>query len=118
MARPHKNIDRKQFENLCGLQCTHDEICQFFEITDKTLTGWCKRTYGKGFSEVFADKRGTGKIALRRNQFELSKRNAAMAIWLGKQYLDQRDDVYNHNDGELPVINIVGLKTDAADTGK
>lgn len=93
MARPRKEIDRKQFENLCGLQCTKEEICAFFELTDKTLESWCKRTYDKGFSEVFREKRGLGKISLRRSQFELAKKNATMAIWLGKQYLDQRDQV-------------------------
>lgn len=93
MARPLKEIDRKQFENLCGLQCTKEEICAFFELTDKTLENWCKRTYNKGFSEVFREKRGIGKISLRRAQFELAKKNATMAIWLGKQFLNQRDQV-------------------------
>lgn len=32
MARPLKEIDKKQFENLCGLQCTLEEICGFFDI--------------------------------------------------------------------------------------
>ena len=91
MARPRTEIDKKQFENLCGLQCTKEEICAFFELTDKTLESWCKRTYEKGFSEVFREKRGIGKISLRRSQFELAKKNANMAIWLGKQYLEQRD---------------------------
>lgn len=93
MARPLKEIDKKQFENLCGLQCTKEEICAFFELTDKTLESWCKRTYNKGFSEVFREKRGIGKISLRRAQFELAKKNATMAIWLGKQFLNQRDQV-------------------------
>ena len=93
MARPRKEIDKKQFENLCGLQCTKEEICAFFEITDKTLDGWCKRTYNLGFSDVFREKRGIGRISLRRSQFELAKKNAAMAIWLGKQYLSQCDQV-------------------------
>lgn len=91
MARPRKEIDQKNFENLCGLQCTKDEICSFFELTDKTLESWCKRTYGAGFSEVFKLKRGKGKISLRRAQFQLAQKNANMAIWLGKQYLGQRD---------------------------
>ena len=30
-------------------------------------------------------------MSLRRNQFELSKVNATMAIFLGKQYLGQSD---------------------------
>lgn len=95
MARPRKEIDNKSFESLCGLQCTKEEICSFFEVTDKTLEGWCKRTYGLGFSEVFRQKRGLGKISLRRAQFELAKKNAAMAIFLGKQYLGQKDDGAN-----------------------
>jgi hypothetical protein len=66
---------------------------RFFEITDKTLDGWCKRTYNMSFSDVFREKRGIGRISLRRSQFELAKKNAAMAIWLGKQYLNQSDQV-------------------------
>lgn len=93
MARPRKEIDQKQFENLCGLQCTLEEICGWFDITDKTLDSWCKRTYGKSFSEVFREKRGLGKISLRRSQWRLAEKNANMAIWLGKQYLGQREQV-------------------------
>ena len=103
MARPRKEIDKNQFENLCGLQCTQEEICGWFEITDKTLTSWCKRTYGKSFSEVFREKRGRGKIALRRNQFRLAEKNAAMAIWLGRNYLGQtdRNDIMDTKDINL-----------------
>lgn len=93
MARPLKEIDQKQFENLCGLQCTKEEICEWFGITDKTLDSWCKRTYSANFSEVFKQKRGTGKISLRRAQMRLAEKNATMAIWLGKQMLGQRDNV-------------------------
>lgn len=92
MARPKKEINKKEFEKLCGLQCTKKEMCCFFDITDKTLESWCKRTYKKGFSEIFEEKRGLGKISLRRNQFRLAEKNANMAIWLGKQYLGQKDD--------------------------
>lgn len=91
MGRRPKEIDQKQFENLCGLQCTYDEICSWFDVTDKTLNSWCKRTYGKNFSDVFREKRGRGKISLRRTQWELAKKNASMAIFLGKQYLGQSD---------------------------
>ena len=92
MARPRKEIDQKQFEALCGLQCTLPEFCDALDVTDKTLDSWCKRTYGKHFSEVFAQKRGRGKISLRRMQWRLAEKNATMAIWLGKQYLGQRDE--------------------------
>ena len=85
MARPRKEIDQKNFESLCGLQCTKEEICGFFDVTDKTLENWCKRTYKAGFSEVFRQKRGKGKISLRRNQFRLRK-----------QYLGQKEQANEH----------------------
>lgn len=93
MARPRKNIDQKQFENLCALQCTEEEICGWFDICSDTLNSWCKRTYKQGFSETFKQKRGKGKISLRRHQWRLAESSASMAIWLGKQYLGQRDQI-------------------------
>lgn len=92
MARPRKEIDKKQFEGLCQLQCTQEEMCGFFDVDDVTLNSWCKRTYKMRFSEVFKLKRGTGRISLRRNQWRLAETNAAMAIFLGKQYLGQSDN--------------------------
>ena len=91
MGRPRKEIPQKEFEKLCGLQCTKSEICCFFDITEKTLETWCKRTYKMGFSQVFAIKREFGKISLRRSQFQLAQKNASMAIFLGKNYLGQTD---------------------------
>ena len=107
-GRPPKEIDQKQFENLCGLQCTLEEICGWFDVTDKTLDSWCKRTYNASFSEVFKQKRGNGKISLRRMQWRLAEKNATMAIWLGKQYLDQRDIVEQNitSDGVKVIIDV------------
>ena len=93
MARPRKEIDQKQFENLCGLQCTLEEICGWVDVCSDTLETWCKRTYKRSFSEVFAQKRGAGKISLRRSQWRLAEKNATMAIFLGKQFLGQRDNI-------------------------
>lgn len=90
-GRPLKQINQIEFEKLCVLQCTQEEICGWFGVTDKTLNSWCKRTYEQSFSEIFKEKRGVGKISLRRAQFQLAEKNANMAIWLGKQYLGQSD---------------------------
>jgi hypothetical protein len=91
MGRPRADIDKTQFEKLCALQCTEEEILAWFHISDKTLCSWCKRTYGKSFSEIFKEKRKVGKISLRRSQFRLAEKSAAMAIFLGKNYLGQTD---------------------------
>lgn len=98
MGRPLKEYDKKTFEDLVGLGCTQEEICWFFrDGTGKTanvdtLSRWCKRTYGQTFQE-YVRKNGAMalKIRLRQNQLELSKKNAAMAIFLGKNWLGQRD---------------------------
>ena len=97
-------IDKKQFENLCGLQCTLLEICDFFDVEDDTLNSWCKKTYGTTFSEVFKLKRGKGQISLRRMQWKLAEKNTAMAIFLGKQYLGQKDKIEYTDDG-MKAIN-------------
>lgn len=90
-GRPRKEIEKEAFEKLCGLQCTEVEICGFFGVTDKTLARWCDEKYGEKFSEVFKKYSQDGKISLRRVQFRLAEKSPAMAIWLGKQYLGQRD---------------------------
>ena len=99
MGRPKINIDKKIFENLCAIQCTEIEICGCFDCCEDTLNKWCKENYrnedGKPmtFSEVFAEKRQKGRASLRRLQFRLAEKSATMAIWLGKQYLGQKDQV-------------------------
>ena len=91
MPRPRKEIDQEQFEKLCGLQCTKEEIAGWFDCSDDTIENWCKKTYKENFSAVFAKKREAGRISLRRMQWHLAEKNAAMAIFLGKNYLGQTD---------------------------
>ena len=94
-----KIMDVKTFESLCAIQCTKDEICAVLGIDEKTLTKQCKKQYSKPFSEVFTQKRKTGKASLRRSQWTLaSGGNATMLIWLGKQYLQQSDKLEQKND--------------------
>jgi len=99
-GRPKKNFDKKVFQDLVGLGCTQEEICWFFrDETGKsanidTLTRWCKREFGMTFQEYFRQNGCMAlKIQLRRNQMNLSKSSAAMAIFLGKQYLGQTDKI-------------------------
>lgn len=91
MARPRKEINQKQFESLCAIQCTEEEICAVLGVSDKTLDKWCHKTYKQSFSVVFREKRQGGKASLRRNQWKQAEHNPTMAIWLGKQYLGQKD---------------------------
>ena len=104
-GRPKKVINQAQFEAMCGIQCTEKEICDVLDVTDKTLTRWCKETYKLSFSEIYKKKSASGKMSLRRMQFKLAERNASMAIFLGKQYLGQRDIVENTNDDQMQKVN-------------
>lgn len=97
-GRPPINFDRKQFIDLVALGCNQEEICWFFRNeTGKvanidTLSRWCKREFGVTFQEYSKQNSLMAlKIQLRRNQFEMSKHSVPMAIWLGKQYLGQKD---------------------------
>ena len=90
-GRPQKKIDKKQFEDLCGLQCTLIEIAGWFDCSEDTKERWCKREYQETFAEAYKKRSAKGKMSLRRAQFRLAEKNATMAIWLGKQYLGQVD---------------------------
>jgi hypothetical protein len=92
-GRPYVNIDKDEFEKLCSMQCTQEEICGWFGIDENSVNAWCKRNYnGRSFSEIFKEKRQGGKCSLRRKQWLMADTNAAMAIFLGKNILGQSDD--------------------------
>ena len=98
-----------------GIGCTQEEICFMFRGDDgkpidvNTLSRWCERTFGINFAEYAKQNRAlTLKIKLRQNQLKLSEKSAAMAIWLGKQYLNQKDvpetSVQIEDDGFLDAL--------------
>lgn len=91
MGRPKKQISKTTFEKLCAMQCTISEVCAFLDVTEKPLEAWCKETYGMTFSKVFEQKREGGKVSLRRMQWQHAEKSPSMAIFLGKNYLNQRD---------------------------
>ena len=107
MGRPRKEIAQDQFEKLCGLMCTKAEIAGWFKCSEDTIENWCKRTYGSTFSAAFKEHSADGKISLRRYQFELAKKSAAMAIFLGKNYLGQRDVVEQNSN-----VNVLSQASD------
>ncbi len=93
LARPKKVINQKQFESLCAIQCTKEEICNILEVTEKTLQNWCKETYNEDFSLVFRQKKAGGKMSLRRKQWEIAQKgNSTMLVWMGKNMLKQSDN--------------------------
>lgn len=121
MGRPRKEINKTEFEKLCFLQCTRNEFCAWFDVSDETLNKWCKENYdGRTFLAVFQEKRENGLISLRRTQFQLAEKSPAMAIFLGKNLLGQTDKVEQTvNDVSVPKRITVNFSNEkgAADNG-
>ena len=97
-GRPKIEIDLEQVEKLGMLQCTYSECGAWFGVHESTLK--------KNPEFITAYKKGSekGKISLRRKQFKLAEKNTSMAIWLGKQYLGQREpttEQFTEDESEL-----------------
>jgi hypothetical protein len=90
-GRPKIQIDKRQFETMCAILCTEVEICNVLDISEDTLNRWCKSEYSMTFAETYKKLSANGKASLRRMQFKLAEKSAAMAIFLGKNYLGQTD---------------------------
>lgn len=116
-GRPQVEIDRDTFEKLCVLQCTKQDIANWFECSEDSIERWAKREYGETFAVVFAQKRQKGKVSLRRMQWaSAEKGNVTMLIWLGKQYLGQKDqqgiEISNSKEKFAEVLDVWSKKRD------
>jgi hypothetical protein len=98
-------IDQKVFENLCSIQCTLAEIAAVIGCSEDTVERWCVRTYKEGFAETYKKKSQKGKASLRRLQFKHAETNPTMAIWLGKQWLGQRDQMEVEASGKVTIVD-------------
>ena len=113
-GRPIKLISAEGeifIEKMAGLMCTDEEIAAMMSdererISVDVLTN---DNNGATFAECKEKGQARGKASLRRNQFKLSETNAAMAIFLGKNWLGQTDkqDVKADIDGGSIVFNIM-----------
>lgn len=92
-GRPRKVINQKQFEGLCHIQCTIEEVCAVLDVDESTLERWCKEVYGTTFAKVFKQKRDMGKMSLRRHGFEMAKTNPSVHIFYAKNFLGMTDKV-------------------------
>ena len=117
MGRPKKVISQREFEEMCKIQCTHEEICAILGVSVPTLEAWCKETYGTTFFKVFEQKRAGGKKSLRRAGFELAQCNPTVHIFYAKNYLGMTDKVETKVEFEDDGF-IAALKGQAQDTFK
>lgn len=92
-GRKRIDIDQDQFEALCEIFATKEEIAHVFRCSEDTIDRWVKRTYKDNFAVVYKKLSIGGKTSIRRAQFELMKKSVPMAIFLGKNYLGQKDHI-------------------------
>lgn len=103
MARPKIQIDEQQVFKLAKLQCTHQEIASFFNVSTDTIV--------RHFADIILKGREIGKTSLRRAQYKYAiKGNPTLLIWLGKQYLGQTEKIEKDTDS-----NLINQELDFAD---
>ena len=94
-GRPRFVLDYALIERMAAIQCTDYEIAMLVEMTRE---GFSKRKRDDP-ELLHAIEKGyeNGKRSLRHAQFKAALNgNPTMMIWLGKQYLGQRDSVERH----------------------
>jgi hypothetical protein len=87
-GRPSKvgEIDREVVWRLATLQCTLREIGDAVGVSHEQIR--------KHFGDLVEKGRSVGKKSLRRAQFEKAMNgDSRMLVWLGKQYLSQKDSI-------------------------
>ena len=110
MARPKINIDWHKVDNLLKAPCDGVGIAGILGIHPDTLYLACQEQFKMGFSEYSQQKKSEGRELLRAKQFEkaINEGDKTMLVWLGKQYLGQKDKNDVTTDGkQIGGLNII-----------
>jgi hypothetical protein len=88
---------------LASAQHTQPEAAALLGISIRCFEEFLRAN--KNAREVWDEGRESGKASLRRMQFKNAQAgNVTMQIWLGKQYLGQKDKQEVENTGAIPVL--------------
>lgn len=107
-------IDWVEFDKLCQLQCTLQEIAGWFCCSEDTIERRVKESHQMTFKEYFNMKSSGGRISIRRKQYEVALMgDNKMLIHLGRTYLGQieKKDIISSDGTMSPAkeINLEGL---------
>ena len=97
-GRPKFEIDYNAVDKLAGMMCTQQEIASFLGCDVRTLQR------DEEFCRIYKNGQEKGKMSLRRMQWKLADKNTSMAIFLGKQYLGQKDVVEGVDNKQLEKV--------------
>ena len=103
LGRPRNDVRRESVFELAKLQCTQREMAAVLGVSTDTLSRHFANEIAMGYEQ--------GKEKLRRKQWEmaLEKDNVIMLIFLGKQYLGQRDRFDDEGASNNISINILEM---------
>ena len=107
MARPKTEIDWTKVDFYLRAHCDGVGIAGILGIHPDTLYLACQAEFKMGFSEYSQQKKSEGKEILRGKQFQLAvEGDKTMLVWLGKQYLGQKDkrDVTSNDNTLAPQV--------------
>lgn len=96
------------------LQATQAEAASYFKITPTAFRKLLEEN--PKVRRAWEEGQQNGRLSLRRKQLRLASTNAAMAIHLGKHYLEQEEKVKTEltgkDGGPLEVLDYSLLSTD------
>jgi hypothetical protein len=89
LGRGKAIIDLEQVTQLYAIGCTDEDVAGVLGVSLRTIE---RRNKQKAFREAKREGTALGKSSVRRSQFEnaTQNNNATMQIWLGKQWLGQK----------------------------
>lgn len=91
-GRPPSVIDWDKVAAYLKAQCSTTSIAAILGISTDTLYLRCKEDLFMDYTAFAQEKKGEGKELLRAKQYtDAMSGNVTLQIWLGKQYLDQKD---------------------------
>lgn len=108
VGRPKSVFNWREFEYLCSIRCTLEEIAGFFQKSKTYIQDIVKDEYGETFSERYEKLSQGMNIAIRRKQLQVAlDGDTKMLTFLGKNVLGQKEKV--EFEGEVKVNSWVDL---------
>jgi len=110
-GRPRKKIDYGILENLCQIQATGDECAAVLGMNYDTLSRNLKVDGHGGFPDYYKKHSAVGRASLRRKQMQVAMSgDKTLLVWLGKNYLEQKDRQELSGDKDNPIkVDVSGL---------
>lgn len=96
MGRPFLKLDEEMIGRLASIHCSVDEIASIMECGRDTIY--------RNYMHIVEAGRAKGRMGLRRRQWEVANEgNPTLLIWLGKNWLNQTDQVQSDENDNKPL---------------